>query len=155
MLKRNIILIVILFAFIVFSGVVFVVVFTSDRDVLRLEEGGSQELTFECKNMVPGEETQVNYVVKGNLSNELVISLREGAETELYEWLEIEIEVDGKTVCEGKLEECFGQEYKADVKDGSNITFRYKIGLDVGNEAQGKKGEFSVQLSVGLQEGQE
>lgn len=152
---------IISFVVLVIAGIVIgAVVLDSQRSFrkdITLSQGGvtKEELSVSLEGMYPGQSVEytIHIGAKAAAFYDVELSFRAEDEIALAPYVEVEVVLRGKSVAEGSLQEFFGGEplrlaLEIDEDETADIVLRYKMPIDVGNEAQRLTADFQVDFQA-------
>lgn len=128
-----------------------------ERNVIEVHlcDGEMQAVKFENLCLIPGEECEYTLRLKSDGVNQcdLKIDFVETKERTLKNFAYVRLESDGKVICDDLMANIFDGEalsLAADFEsaDFIELTVKYYLPLDVGNEAQNAEAIFELQLTA-------
>lgn len=119
----------------------------ASKTTLKIDSASTKTLTAEIKDIYPGESGEYEINLTGDGASAYIVKLdfKKRGDGTLGKYLTVTISTGSVTV-EKSLEELFEG---AEVELGANaekITIKYSMPLDVGNEAQGAKTSFYLDV---------
>lgn len=128
------------------------------EDNIRVKENGITETLIPVRDLVLSPGVEKDYDVKlicdASGSYFIHIDFQEREDGGMKEFVNVIVEYDGEQVYEGKLTELIDEgfviegERELHAQDPMNVTFRYVMPLETGNEAQGTYSYFDVHIVI-------
>ena len=125
---------------------------------IMVKENGITETLIPVRDLVlsPGvsKDYDVKLICDASGSYHVRIDFREKTDGGMKEFVDVVVEFDGKEVYSGRLTELIDEgfvietEHELKAKDPVNVTFRYTMPLETGNEAQGTYAYFDVHIAI-------
>lgn len=122
---------------------------------LSQDDVTQEELSVSLKGLYPGKSVEYTVRFGGGAAKkyDLELAFLPKGETSLSPYIDLEVELNGEIVSTQRLSEYFEGEavrFVMDMKDESTsaLIFRYRMPLEVGNEAQNTKADFKIDIKV-------
>ncbi len=126
-----------------------------DKDITLTQDGAAaEEMEFSLEGMYPGQSAEYSIRFGGNVAKlfNLTLSFRSDGETALAGFVDAELELDGKRVKQGSLDDLLdgdAVELPLSARNGQSVlVVRYVMPATVGDEAQELTADFVVEIEV-------
>lgn len=125
-----------------------------EKSITLTESGETKEtLEINISGLYPGKRAEYTIRLGGNGSFAVSLKFNSGNDVALAQYLNMEIELDGKLLDDGTLSEFLDGEAlvfdcETNSKNPAKLVIRYTMPLDVGNEAQKTVADFKIDLTA-------
>ena len=117
--------------------------------------GVSEVVSVDGLALVPGKEREFSFQLKCRDSGEYQVGLMltEKADGGLKPFVNVQVELDGKTILNGNLEEIMGSsaivldEYEFS-RESVDLVITYMMPAEIGNEAMGTSADFDMHILI-------
>ena len=131
-----------------------------DREIIDVKIGESGKTAVDFSNLVivPGDDLEYTLAIKSELPGDCIMTFEfienQMQVGELKNYVYVILEVDGEEICNALLSDLFEREEPLSVpciikkKEAFNVTLKYHMPLEVGDEAQNTDSDFKLKLTV-------
>lgn len=118
---------------------------------ITLDGNTTENLKVDFTDICPGTEKQYVIRLKAENAKDYSIVLKFVGDGKIKDYIDVEITTDGENLAEGskKLAELLGGDISLG-KGATEITIKYSMPLQTGNEAQGAEASFDIELIATL-----
>ncbi len=121
------------------------------KDITLSGDSATQEeMKVDLSGIAPGDSVEYTVNFNGDSAQgyDLNLVFRKGSDVALAKYLDLELELNGTNIQEKSLEEYMdGEPVKLELEGSENtLVFRYEMPESVGNEAQEKVADFTVEI---------